>query len=269
MSKVEFHANNSDKNSIEKSEDLGETMINKRGIIIIAILMMCTIGTFMAQETNVGVEAPPSVQAGNEFVYLDLIEDFENAEDWVAYSTTPVGETRSQRMVQVGDIKSTSDDIPPREGEAYSINQRPNNPNHILGIKTYFNYSGIDRVEIKPPQELMMRGIVKQFSVWVLGRGYRHSLYVKVRDYRNKIHRLNMGSLNFLGWRKMIVIVPTSIRQPTKYGRKSQRLRFVSLFVESNIHEKAGIFYFYVDGLKAIIDRSGLQYPGSEIRDNW
>ena len=138
-----------------------------------------------------------------------------------------------------------------------------------MGIKTHFEDRGFDRVEFKPPHEYKINGKARQFSVWVLGRNFRHTLYIKVRDYRGKIHKLRLGRLNFFGWRKMTTVVPGWLPQSTRYSLLGRNLRFISLFVVSDHHEPRGSFYFYVDGLKALIDRAEQNYPGSEIRDSW
>ena len=222
------------------------------------------------EEGQTGAEGPSSINLQNQELYLEVLEDFEEAEDWVAKATSPIGQTDSIKLIQRGQIRATGDEdnAPPIE-EAYSLAQSPDNPNHIMGIKTHFEDSGFDRVEFKPPHEYKINGKARQFSVWVLGRNFRHTLYIKLRDYRGKLHKLRMGRLNFFGWRKMTVVVPGWLPQSTRYSLLGRNLRFVSLFVVSDYHEPRGIFYFYVDGLKALIDRTEQNYPGSEIKDSW
>ena len=213
----------------------------------------------------------PAQQPSNQspLLLLDL-ETFEEAEDWIADSTSPLGETKTLKIVQRGEIRATDDEnARPPEGEALSLQQNPDNPNHILGVKTFFDDRGFDRVEIKPPHEYVIKGKARQFSVWVLGRNFRHTLSLKVRDYRGKIHKLEMGRLDFFGWRKLTVTVPGWLPQSTRYSLLDKNLHFVSLFVTHDVHEVPGTFYFYVDGLKVLVDQSEQQYPGSEIKDNW
>ncbi len=212
----------------------------------------------------------PSVQIGGEALYLETLDNFEEAEDWRADATSPLGQTKILKITQRGEIRAADDeDARPPEGEAYSVVQNKDDPNHILGVKTYFGDRGFDRVELAPPHEYIIKGKARQFSVWVLGRKFRHTMYLKLRDYRGRIHKLRMGRLDFFGWRKLTVTVPGWLPQSTRYSMLDKNLHFVSLFVESDVHEVGGTFYFYVDGLKALIDRSEQQYPGSEIRDNW
>ncbi|GIX41496.1 MAG: endoflagellar filament sheath protein [Leptospiraceae bacterium] len=209
------------------------------------------------------------IQSQSPLVQIDL-EDFEEAEDWYAKSTTPLGETKTLKLVQRGEIRATDDEnMRPPEGEALSVEVDPNNPNHILGVKTYFVDRGFDRVEVKPPHPYVLKGKVRQFSIWVLGRNYRHTMYLKVRDYRGRFHKIRLGRLDFFGWRKFTVAVPGWIPQSTRFALLDKNLQFLSIFVVSDVHEVGGEFYFYVDGLKALVDKSELVYPGSEIKDNW
>lgn len=208
--------------------------------------------------------------APENYLILETLEDFNMAEDWRARATSPLGDTKTMKFVQRGEIRALHDEneVPP-EGEAVPFEQDPADPNHILGVKTYFHDRGFDRVEVSPPHELIIRGKARQFSVWVLGRNFRHTMGIKLRDYRGRIHTLPMGRLNFFGWRQMAVTVPGWLPQSTRYSMLDKNLHFVSLFVTSDRHEAPGDFYFYIDNLKVLIDRSQLQYPGSQIRDNW
>ncbi|MBX7059434.1 MAG: flagellar filament outer layer protein FlaA [Leptospirales bacterium] len=219
-----------------------------------------------------GAGTPASIPVGDTAtgLALDTVEDFEEAEDWRAKATSPLGDTRVLKIVQRGEIRATDDENarPPAE-EAYSIYQNAASPNHILGVKTYFNDRGFDRVEVFPPQEFIVRGKARQFSIWVLGRNFRHTLSIKLRDYRGHLHTLDFGRLDFFGWRRLTVTVPGWLPQSTRYSLLDKNLHFVSLFVTSDHHEVGGTFYFYVDGLKTLVDRSEQSYPGSEILDNW
>ncbi len=206
---------------------------------------------------------------GTNLIQLTL-DDFEESEDWFARATSPLGETKTLKMAQMGEIKAVDDENSrPDDGEALSTSQDPDHPNHILGVKTYFQDRGFDRVEVKPPHEYAIKGKARQFSVWVLGRKFRHTLSVKLRDYKGKLHKLPLGRLDFFGWRKLVATVPGWLPQSTRYSLLDKNLHFVSLFVTSDTHEVPGIFYFYLDGLKVLVDRSELDYPGSEIKDNW
>ena len=196
----------------------------------------------------------------------DILNDFESAEDWRAFATSPLGETKVQAKIQLGAIRDGYDpsNLTPAEQNLFKEGQ-----NRILGVKTYFKDRGFDRVEIKPPHEYVIKGICKQISLWVLGRNYRHTLYIKLRDYRGKLYKLRVGRLNFFGWRKMILTIPGWLKQSARFSLFDRNLKFVSIFVESDNKEIGGTFYFYVDNLGMKIDKTQPTYPGNEIRDLW
>lgn len=249
--------------------------MKKAILYLMTLIGLVAIGTpVMAQQAqnqggtaqeNPNVVAPP----GSHLIQVTL-EDFEEAEDWIVKSTTPLGDTKLLKMAQRGEIKAADDpESRPPKAESQTTTENPDNPNHILGVKTFFNERGFDRVEVMPPHEYAIKGKARQFSVWVLGRKFRHNLSIKLRDYKGKLHKLHMGKLDFFGWRKMVAVVPGWLPQSTRYSLLDKNLHFVSLFVTSGHHEVPGTFYFYLDGLKAMVDQSELDYPGSEIKDNW
>lgn len=212
-----------------------------------------------------GATAPATAGSGDEGPLKRVIlDDFEESEDWRVKSTTPLGETKTLKMVQRGYIKDVFDEsiVPDNGGDQIE-------KNHVLGVRTYFNSRGFDRVELMPPHEYIIKGKARQITVWVLGRKYRHTLFAKFRDYKGNTHNVRLGRLDFFGWRKMTATIPGFIPQSTRFALLDKNLRFVSLFVVSDVHEVGGDFYFYVDDLQVRTDKSEATYPGSEIKDNW
>lgn len=231
-----------------------------------------------APATGGGAAGGTNPAAALEPLERVTLEDFEQAEDWKAKSTTPLGQTKVQKMVQRGiikdvfDEKSVPDDRDPKTGDYKSVGDTQTDrqgKNHILGIKTFFAEKGFDRVEVSPPHEFIIKGKARQISVWVLGRKFRHTLYAKFRDYKGDVHNIRLGRLDFYGWRKLTASVPGYIPQSTRYSLLDKNIHFVSLFVVSDPHETAGDFYFYLDDLEVRSDKSDMIYPGFEIKDNW
>lgn len=251
--------------------------------IITCIAVLAFALPLMAQKTEPGGGGTTDPKTGDDKTekkeekkqtdfYMELLtlEDFEEAEDWRAKSTCPLGITKTLKIVQRGPIISADSDRESMDGQC-NVNDKncEENPNHILGVKTFFDDRGFDRVEVFPPHEFAIKGKARQFSIWVLGRKFRHTLSLKVRDYRGRTHNLRLGRLDFFGWRKLSVTIPGWLPQSTRYSMLDKNLHFVSLFVTSDVHEAPGQFYFYVDTLRVLVDRSEADYPGSEVKDNW
>ncbi|WCL48651.1 flagellar filament outer layer protein FlaA2 [Leptospira sp. GIMC2001] len=234
---------------------------------IIVVLSFVLASNVLLAQAEGGPAPQPASGANNQDegpLKRIILDDFEESEDWRVKSTTPLGETKTLKMVQRGLIKDVFDDNTVPENGGDKIDQ-----NHFLGVKTYFNVRGFDRVELSPPHEYIIKGKARQVSVWVLGRKYRHTLFAKFRDYKDRTHNVRLGKVDFFGWRKMTATIPGFIPQSTRFALLDKNLHFVSLFVTSDVHEVGGDFYFYVDDLEIRTDRSEAKYPGSEIKDNW
>jgi hypothetical protein len=251
-------------------------MIYKKLMLMVSIMLLLSSAAYAEVDgtNNAGSSDNGGAKDALEKVVL---EDFEEAEDWRARSTTPLGETKLVKMVQRGLIKDVFDEksvpmVKDDKGQYAPVSEKQEekiNKNHILGIKTYFANRGFDRVEVSPPHEYIIKGKARQVSVWVLGRKYNHTLHVKLRDYKGNIHTVRLGRLDFFGWRKLTASVPGFIPQSSRHSLQDKNLHFVSLYVTSDTHEVGGDFYFYVDDLEVRTDKSEMIYPGYEIKDNW
>ena len=240
------------------------------------VLLGFTISSFVvqAQDNQESVNNQNQTQNSNpaEATQLKaniinvLLNDFSSAEDWRAFATSPLYETTTRKIRQVGPIQDVFDPNSLTEEEKLRFVEKEN---YVLGVKGYFNKKGFDRVEIKPPHEYVITGLGRHLSVWVLSRNYNHTLYVKLRDFRNKIYKLKLGKLNYLGWKKHTVTLPGWLPQSIRYSLLDQNLRFVSLFIVADNYEPIGTYYFYFDELQVKVDRTDLGYPGSQIKDIW
>ena len=236
-------------------------------VVFFALVVLVTGQLFSQQQNQAAAPNQQAAKPGNKAVLVDkVLNDFENAEDWRAFSTSPLEETRAQKRPQRGPIEDNYDPKSLTDEERRLFIPGENN---VLGVKGFFKDRGFDRIEVKPPHEYIIKGIGRQLSVWVLGRNYRHTLYVKFKDFAGKIYKLRMGRLDFFGWRKMTVVIPGWLRQSVRFSLFNKNLKFVSFFVESDTNEVGGTFYFYLDQLSIKIDRTGENYPGNQIKDLW
>ena len=198
----------------------------------------------------------------------DWLNDFEVCEDWRAVATSPLGDTKIRKIIgkprpfdEKGKVVETPNEITDDNGLTHKTE-------YVLGVKSYFSDRGYDRVEVYPPNEYIIRGKAKEMKVWALGRKFRHTLYVKLRDYTGNIHKIKIGRLNFWGWRELSVILPGWLPQAAKYAMLDKNLHFVSFFVESDRFEVPGTFYFYLDNFRVITDLS--EFTGdTTIKDIW
>ena len=249
---------------------------NRSYFIVRLIVSLFLVGVASKEVVSQAQQQPPAQnqqqkQAQNKpkikVTFVDkVLNDFENAEDWKAFATSPLGVTKARKRVQRGPIEDTYDPQNITEEEKSSFIP---GENHVLGVKGFIKDRGFDRIEIKPPHKYIVKGIARQISVWALGRNFRHTLKIKLQDYLGKTYKFKVGRLNYFGWRKLTVPIPGWVRQSARFSLFDKNLKFVSLFVESDKLEVGGEFYFYLDQLSMKIDRTEANYPGSQIKDLW
>ena len=239
-------------------EDLIMIFFRKRILVLSLAFSGFFTSTLLSQEQN---------RPGILINLVDVVlNDFENAEDWTAFSTSPLEVTKAQVRIQRGPIEDTYDpqNLSAAEKQLFVAGQ-----NRVLGVKGYIKDRGFDRIEVKPPHAYLIKGIGRQLSVWVLGRNFNHTLYAKLKDYAGRIYKLKMGRLNFFGWRKLTIPIPGWLPQSARYSLFNKHLKFVSLFMESGEREPRGTYFFYLDQLTMKVDRTEGGYPGSQMTDLW
>ena len=225
--------------------------------------------SLQAQQAPTGTTASaPDTQTQKTGLIEDWMSDFEACEDWRATSTSPLGDTKIRKIPgkprpldEQGNVVEAPNEVTDDSGITHK------NEN-VIGIKSYFVDRGYDRVEVLPPNEYIIRGKAKELKVWALGRKFRHTLYVKLRDYRGKLHKIKISRLDFWGWKELSLIIPGWLPQSSSYAMLDKNLHFVSFFVESDRFEAPGTFYFYLDNFRIITDLS--EFTGDiYIRDTW
>lgn len=201
----------------------------------------------------------------------DWLNDFEDCEDWRAVATCPLGDTKIRKIPGKPSVVKEDGSIEDPKDPPINLtddNGITHKNDFVLGVKTYISDRGADRVEVYPPNEYIIRGKAKEFKVWALGRKFRHTLFIKVRDYRGNIHKLKVGRLDYWGWRELSVVVPGWLPQSATYAMLDKNLHFVSFFVESDQYEVPGTFYTYLDNFRVVTDLS--EFTGdSSIKDTW
>ena len=203
-----------------------------------------------------------------EGLVVEWLDNMQNSEDWRAVGTSVSGITTTRKVPGRPRVLNADGQLEEGVSEITDENGIVHGNDYVLGVKTNFQDRGFDRVEVFPPNEISIRGNGKEIKIWVLGRKTRHTLHVKLRDHTGRTHNLNMGRLDFWGWRELSVIIPPYIPQPPRQAALGRHLRIVSFFVQSDPFEGSGVFYFYMSQLRVVIDFS--IFTGDDtIKDIW
>ena len=206
--------------------------------VLIAVLLVLTPGA----------RTSPLVSRleGRAFTGQIKLESFNDITGWTARGSSGIGETRLLRL---------------ERGQPFALpdKQDQNEDKYFLGVKTYFQTPGKDKLEVLPPRPIRLPVRTARLKINVLGRNAAHTLYIRLQDCRGAGYDFRLGKLNFRGARQM------SVKIPVKYHRRclehnafepepenpAPGLAVFSLKVKSAAGELGGNFFLYLDNLQA------------------
>ena len=123
---------------------------------------------------------------------------------------------------------------------------------NYLGIKFYAKWG--DFLNVTPVKPLKVYKYCKEFYVWVYGKNYAGELSFVIQDSDKNIHRLVMGRLNFLGWRKLKVKVRNHIKQEEDLLNKKKFIQIIRIQYRAANRTRLPIWhYFYIDNISVSV----------------
>ncbi len=144
------------------------------------------------------------------------------------------------------------------------------NDKFVLGVKVQFYRRGNVTFFIKPERPLPVEGITKTLSLWVVGRNTSHTLKVLISDQFGHKAAITMGKLNFTGWKKMVVAIPTTIVQRDYHYMNKQGIKIDGFEIVCDPAETYGSYYIYLDDLRAVTDLFSEETRDvDDMMDNW
>ena len=211
--------------------------------LILAILVLSATLLFAQQD-------PDPENLGRDTAQQELqevsISKFEDSGFWRVYMPIDQGLIESRRFEGNPALK----ELLPEE-EALGI-ATPDD--YVLGVKASFFRRGDAELYIQPIRPLQAPGITKTISMWVVGRNFNHRLNVVVADFFGNVNVLDMGKLNFSGWKRMTVAVPPTIVQRDYHYNDRMGLQILGFLIEPDLMETFGTYYVYFDDLRVYTD---------------
>ena len=236
----------------------------KKIILILLMLSVALAGFAQASGRDVG-EADPA-QVGVDTAQQELkeisISKFEDAGMWMSQMPRDDGIV-SIRKIEGGPL----DKEPIPEEEELGIAEEDN---YVLGAKASFYKRAVTSFSVLPSNPMPVEGICKTVSVWVIGRNTNHMLKLLIKDHFGTKAEVTMGPLNFTGWKKMSVAIPTHITQRDYHYNNRMGIEILGFRVDCDPEEAYGSYYIYFDDLRATTDLfSENNRDEDDIADVW
>ncbi|MFP4113325.1 MAG: flagellar filament outer layer protein FlaA [Spirochaetota bacterium] len=214
-------------------------------VLLLTILIAGTAMLLGAQQAE-----PEAADLGQDTAQQLLqevsVSKFEDSGFWRVYMPIDQGVIESRRFEG-----GPADKEPLPEEEEIGI-ATPDE--FVLGVKASFFRRGNAEIYVQPIRPLQVPGIAKTISVWVVGRNFNHRLNVVVADYFGNVNVLNMGTLNFSGWKEMTVAVPPTLVQRDYHYNDRMGIQILGFMIEPALLETYGTYYVYFDGLRVLTD---------------
>jgi hypothetical protein len=142
----------------------------------------------------------------------------------------------------------------------------------VFGVKVAYNRKGDNWFEVYPTKdgknyEIPFIGTVSQVDFWVWGANYLYFLDMLVRDGDGRVHILPAGSLNFNGWKNVVVNIPGWMNQHSKLRSGRSSMSFVGFRIRSDAEEYVDDYVIFFDQIKYTTNSLAVIYDGYELRD--
>ncbi len=232
--------------------------------IVLLIFAISVSGVFAQSENNVG--RPDASKIGIDTAQQELkevsVSKFEDAGMW--YSQMP----RDAGISLIRKIQgSPIDKEPIPDEEELGIKEADD---YVLGCRVNFYKRSVTSFSILPTNPIPVEGICKTISLWVVGRNTKHTLKLLIKDHFGTTAEVTMGDLNFTGWKKMTVAIPTHIMQKNYHYVNKMGIQIIGFRIDCDPKEAYGAYYLYLDDLRATTDLfTENNRDEDDIADGW
>jgi len=164
----------------------------------------------------------------------------------------------------------------PKWPDALWGKNKQNQTLQCLGIHAKFDRKAYNSIEIIPTKEqdgkrvaypIPIPGRAKTLDMWVWGSNHNYYMQAHIRDFQGVDHVLELGSINFVGWKNLSVSLPNNVPQAVRYIPRYKGLELTKLVIWTRPEEKVDDFYCYIDQIKVLTDLFESRFDGDELAD--
>jgi hypothetical protein len=218
----------------------------RRFLVSLIFVFTFTGGMFFAQDAAEPNASQIGIDSAQQKLQEVSVTKFEDAGMWYGIMAADEG------LIQLRRFEGSPLDKEPIEAEVASGIQEPDD--NVLGAKVSFYRRSMSSFSIRPVRPLPIEGITKTISVWVAGRNTNHVLQLEIADHFGNTALINMGKLNFVGWKKITVSVPPTITQRDYHYNNRMGITVQGFNILCDLDETYGTYYIYLDDLRATSD---------------
>lgn len=216
--------------------------MNRAISYIVAVFILALVPVLVSAQEQEVEDLRVGITTSKQILADVPITHFEDADTWHSHMPVDLGIILSMR----------------RRGKPFEMPDiDPNDENEnefVLGVKVAFNQRSHAYFSMRPPRPIKVPGITKAISVWVCGRSFKHRLYCHLIDYKGSEMIVDMGLLDFAGWKKVSIPIPATIEQEEYHWVNWRGVSFAGLSIRTDPGESYGVYYVYFDELRAITD---------------
>lgn len=218
----------------------------KKILISLLFVSVFTGALLVAQDAGAPNAGQIGLDSAQQMLQEISVSKFEDAGLWFGVMAGDEG------VIQLRRFEGSPLDKEPLEGEVAAGIQEPDD--NVLGAKVSFYRRSMSSFSLRPVRPLPVEGITKTISVWVAGRNTNHILQLEIADHFGNIAYINMGKMNFVGWKKITVSVPPTIVQRNYHYNNKMGITIQGFNILCDLDETYGTFYIYLDDLRAVSD---------------
>jgi len=233
----------------------------KKGGLVALTLIVLAIPAF-AQSTSAPNPAQIGVDTAQQALKEISVSKFEDPGMWRVFMPIDEGIIESRRFAG-----APADRKPIPDEQKLGI---AGEDKYVLGVKAQFFRRGDASIFVEPTRPLAIPGITKTVSVWVVGRNFNSMLKLVIQDQFGNVDVLDMGLMNFTGWRQLTVAIPPNIQQRDVHYPGRGGISVLGFIIKPNMLETYGSYYVYFDDLRAVTDLfADLSRNKDDIPDTW
>ncbi len=251
----------------------------KRGSLLSILLILALIVTATAGADEITVRFESHIIESWDGADASTFSDTGEPISWSVRGSKFSAENRPRTAYAMGEWPLDLFGTVPK------INGEQVNPEElgVLGINGAFIRQGYNWIELIPgtgsgddfkAKAIPLPGRVQTLDFWVWGANYDYYVELHFRDFQGMAHVLSPyrnenlrepGSIKYVGWKNMFIVMPNYIKQAVNYKPSLATLSLTKIVFTTHPAEIVTDFYIYVDHLKVLSDMHESNFDGHDL----